>query len=342
MNKFSESSEHFRVFAKNLESAIDRYGDVSEETLYSRQKRQLETLVDLEDQFKACLLHHRWGASSYKLFIKHICDEKRNILAARPFFRERQPVFTGEISKALKAKAYRTLFKFHVNYQFIQFVMKSQKWPVNSKIYKLASEIKKQRIELVEMNMPLAISRARIFWSKTPKSQLTYMDMIQISCEGMLSAIDKYCLPYSTVFRSVAIGRILGNLIEVYSETLLHFYPNDKRKIYRANKLMHKFSGEQTINYEQLATEVNEGVELPHKTNAAEIAALVAASSCVSTDSSPNEENDVPTLSRFIASESTQPDVQVEKTEAMARMNQAIGKLSVIEKKLLRLKGVHF
>jgi DNA-directed RNA polymerase specialized sigma subunit len=158
----------------------------------------------------------------------------------------------------------------------------------------------------------------------------------------MLSAIDKYCLPYSTVFRSVAIGRILGNLIEVYSETLLHFYPNDKRKIYRANKLMHKFSGEQTINYEQLATEVNEGVELPHKTNAAEIAALVAASSCVSTDSSPNEENDVPTLSRFIASESTQPDVQVEKTEAMARMNQAIGKLSVIEKKLLRLKGVHF
>jgi len=123
-------------------------------------------------------------------------------------------VFTTNIAKALKEESATALYRYHFNYQFVRFTMALRKWPRGGKIRKLAMKIEAIRTEIVEMNMPLAISRARIFWSRTPRSHLTYMDLVQISCEGLMSAVDKFVLPYSTVFRSVAIGRIVGNLIE--------------------------------------------------------------------------------------------------------------------------------
>lgn len=338
---------HFRQFAVNLENAIDKYGDLSEETLVERQRRQVESLVALEKEFRQTLIHHPWGAGAYKAFVRLICEEKRNILAARPFFRERQPVFTAQISKALKKRAYKSLYKFHFNYQFIRFVLGVYRWHPNSKIVNLGKEITRLRTELVEMNMPLAISRARIFWSRTPKAQLTYMDLVQISCEGLMSAVDKFCLPYTPAFRAVAIGRMTGNFIENYSETLVHFFPVDKRKIYRANKLANRLSKtSEGLDYEALAEAVNDGVDDNHKTNPSEIADLMAASSCVSSDTtSPGAEGEVdvpPAVERFQAPESTQPDVRYEQAEAMSRLETAFHQLSLMDQKLLRLKGVSF
>ena len=85
-------------------------------------------------------------------------------------------------------------------------------------------------------------------------------------------------------------------------------------------------------------------VDEHHKTNASEIASLIAAASCVSTDSSgpPNGDTDVdtPTINRFAAPESTQPDVQVEKRELLYRLEQAIRDLPPLDQKMLRLRGV--
>lgn len=335
------SDDHFRQFANNLERAIDKYGDLSEEKLIDRQRRQIETLVALEKEFRKTLITHRYGPMTYKAFVKFICD--KNILSARPYFRERQSVFTQQISKALKKRAEKSLYKFHFNFNFVLFVLRSRHWPKGSRIAKLAKKISDLRTEIVEMNMPLAISRARIFWSRTPKAQLSYMDLIQISCEGLMSAVDKFVLPFSPVFRSVAIGRMVGNFIENYSETMVHFYPVDKRKIYRANKLISKYGDK--VDYEKLAVEVNQGVENGHHTTPEEISGLMAAASCVSSDATIKQEGgdkaeEITITQRLTVDPSTHPDSMVEENDAMRSMYQAMDRLTVFEKKLLQMKGV--
>ncbi|MBA3351317.1 MAG: hypothetical protein H0U23_02620, partial [Blastocatellia bacterium] len=583
-----------------------------------RQKVQLETLLGLEADFRRELIEHRSGPDVYKDFIVYICNERRNILAARPFFRERQGTFTSEISKHLKQGMFLSLYKFNFNIQFVNFVIRRQKWTskrLGVRLNDLADKIAKIRTEIVEMNMPLAISRARVFWSRTPKSHLTLMDLVQIAAEGLMSGIDKYVPEGDIVsrrFRSVAIGRMTGNFIEEYcvdpatkilttdmrwvtaeslvvgdeivgfdeeieksaarrkwrrscvtktgtrdlpklkiktdqatvtvshehmflcvggegavwgdslrarsespeqkgrghrwvradrlqpsdkilflcrtweegashvhgylkgisdgeanissdgviaisqlpggvsddidkgleqldfryyrngglkkgdvfnwcvggiadvlrflgevrptrllrksdrawvgksisrgpklqtkhrptyatiesiesvgvgpvitlgtstgtlvtegllshnSETAIHFYPCDKRKIYRANKVMHKHTG--GVDFEKLATHVNTGIEGSHRTSAAELAGLMAASSVVSADRTlSTADPDAPEpVSRFAAPESCQPDKQVENHDAQMALIAAVAKLTVFEQKLLRLKGIRF
>ena len=337
----TDSDSHFRQFAISLEHAIECYGDLSEETLLDRQRRQIESLAQNEILFRETLLAHPWGIDAYKAFVHYICDVRRNILAARPFFRERQPTFTAQISTALKDRASERLYPYHFNFQFVQFVIHSLDWPKGSELVVIAKEIARARTELVEMNMPLAISRARIFWSRTPKSQLSYMDLVQIASEGLISAVDKFCLPYSPVFRSVAIGRMLGNFIEQYSETLVHFYPVDRRKIYRANKLIHKYAVNNVVDFDKLAVEINETMDDHHKTTASEIADLLAAASCVSTDTTPSEgEGETAPVSRLAAPESTRPDCEVEDAEAAWSLAGAFSCLSPLSQKLLRMKGI--
>lgn len=225
---------YFKKFAVSLQRAIARYGELDEETLVERQKRQVERLVELETEFRYALIQHSFGPSVYKKFIKLICEEKKNILAARPYFRERQTVFTKEIAKALKLQDHASLYKFHFNYQFILFVMKAKNWPENGKLAQLLKEISLLRTELVELNMPLAIARSKMFYMATPKAHLTYMDLIQIASIGLISAIDKFVLPYSKAFRHVAIGRILGDSIESYSldeDTIVYPYNQKPKRI---------------------------------------------------------------------------------------------------------------
>jgi hypothetical protein len=486
--------DHFKRFTVWLEREIAKYG-VTDGDYYDRQKAQFDKLVALETEFRKTLIEHSKGAATYRAFINLICEEKRNILSARPYFRERQSMFTKYIAKALKKRNEKSLYRFRFNYQFVLFVVNSRKWGARSPITRLAEEIKQIRTEIVEMNMPLAISRARIFWSRTPKSHLTLMDLIQISSEGLMSGIDKFVPPFNRVFRSVAIGRMTGNFIEHYcidpatkvltddlrwvradslavgdgivgfdeepgstkrrrwansvvtstglvdlpkrrivtehatvdvsdghmflcfsrngygyqwiradriqigdqirrigdwgdaidglclddpsldngtgvisnksigtgpvvtigtstktlitegllshnSETPIHFYPTDKRKIYRANKVVHKHQG--VVDYEKLAGEVNVGVvEAAQHTNPAEIAGLMAAASVVSADSTLSQDPEAPEpISRFAAPDSGRPDRQVEERNAMLSMAAAIERLTVFEKKLLRLRGV--
>jgi RNA polymerase sigma factor (sigma-70 family) len=340
-NKRYTDDDHFKKFAASLEREIGKHGS----NFFGRQKEQLEQLLKLENEFRRTLIQHPWGGAVYRDFVRHICDEKRNILAARPFFRERQQVFTKQISKALKKRAEKSLYRFRFNYQFVRFVMGARKWHANrigAPMVQLAAQIDRLRTEIIEMNMPLAISRARIFYSRTPKSHLTYMDFIQIGCEGLMSGLDKYVPEGEVVprsFRGVAIGRMTGNFIEEYSETPIHFYPADKRKIYRANKIVGKFA--EGVDYDRLADSVNVDVDPSHQTNSSEIAALMAAASVVSADSATSSDPEAPEpIARFAAPESSRPDTQVEERDAFATMAEAMKTLSVFERKLLRLRGV--
>ncbi len=373
-----ESGEHFRTFTKVLKTAIAKYGHIveglddggdkktkaeakaeAEAAFQAIQKTQMERLSELEHKFRLALIKHRHGAAAYSSFIYHITQVRENILAARPYFRERQEVFTTQIARALEARNPIRLYGCRLNYQFVNFAMKlvaaktydpdtktwsdgePVSWAPQSRPAQLARQIAEVRWELVILNMPLAISRARIFYGKTPKSHLSFMDLVQHAAEGLISAIDKFELPYTGVFNGVACGWMTGNFIEAYSETMLHFYPKDKRRIYRANKFRSKFPhGGYEVG--ALVAAVNEGMEDSAKTTPDEIQDLVAASSTVSADTkAPGEEEDIPdNVARFEAPAESRPDVQVERAQARTRMLQAAGHLCLADRKLLRLKGM--
>ena len=340
MSNYNSNDMHFRTFATSLGAALKKLGKRDTKEFLAHQKKQVEGLVALETKLRRLLIKSKFGNSSYRKFIAFIRDEKRNILFARPFFRERQKVFTKRISNALRKKDIKALQRYHFNYQFIDFLLKSRKWAEKSPILQLIREIEKLRQELIVTNMPLAISRARIFYSRTPPSQLSYMDLVQIASEGLMSAIDKFVLPFSKVFRSVIIGRVVGSSISAYSETLIHFYPCDKRLIYRANKVVGKMGGAD-VDFKKLAHKVNDGLSPKHSTNAVKIADLMAAASCVSADTSPSVDPDLAeSIARFSAPDSCRPDVIVESQDAMRHLNNAMKNLSNFEIKLLKLTGV--
>lgn len=360
MNNFGPGvdPEAIQLFHRNLKASIKGYDkplkkgeerhDLTSAELLRKQKGQMESLVEMEKEFRQRLIAHSMGNYVYKAFVKFICETQRNILAARPYFRERQKLFTKEISKALKKRNEKTLYRFQFNFKFVLFVMRTVEWKPKSPLRLLFNRIAALREELIVANMPLALNRARLFFSKTPTSHLAHMDIVQIASEGLMAAIDKYVLPFSSNFRSVAIGRMVGNFIENYSETLIHFYPVDKRKIYRANKNAGKHVN--GVDHERLSQEVNKDVKDDvYLTNPAEIQSLMAAASCVSADSGtvPGmgrgvDDVDVPKLvDRFEAPEETRPDVRVEQNDALQGMFTAINALALRDMKLLRMRGVN-
>jgi len=344
MAKF-EFDAHFVTFTDELTKLITGHGDtkLSRDEFTKEQKKQVEGLIKAERTFKKALQSDSRGEFIYKKFIQFILNDRRNILAARPYFRERQDVFADKISPAIKKRRHKGLYSYGINYPFIQFVLDAIAWGPNSKITKSANQIQVLRKKIIELNMPLAISRARIFRQATPESYLSYMDLVQISNEGLINAVDKFVLPYSPVFRSVIIGRAVGDMIESVNQTLLHFYPSDRRKIYRANKARRH---QKDLNYDDLATRVNEGPKLDNPTTPDEIHQLVEASSHVSLDATLQDLNNINDPDLLIdiceAPEDTRPDQRVENSELNNMLYYAMAQLFSIEVKYLRLKGIHY
>lgn len=336
-----DSTDHFQIFAKTIEGSLKRYQKFDGDTIKEFQSKQVNGLAALEDEFRGVLSQHKQCLVVYGAFIRFIREVKRNILAARPYFRERQEVFAGGISDALKNQDIEALKKYRFNYHLVRFTMKAIHWGKFSKLAKIARKIEHAREALIVMNLPLVISRARIFWSRTPKSHLSFLDLIQIGTEGLIAGVDKYSGSYSDNWAGVCIGRMVGYYIDAYSQAMLHFYPTDKRKIYRAHKFLSKhIKGDFEI--EDIVKQVNDNAGDKQKTDNDELVHLIAASSILSSDTkAPGEIEDVPlNVTKFEAPAETRPDVMVESNEAMAKMKLAINSLSVFDKKILRLKGV--
>jgi hypothetical protein len=345
-----EIDNHFKIFAGNLEQAMSKYDTVSDKGRLAHQRGQIRELVLLETELRETLITHPWGPGVYRDFVKFICDKRKNILAARPYFRERQEVFTRYISSALKKRNDKSLYRFRFNWSLVEFILHARKWHPNSKVAVLARRIAALRSEILEQNLPLAISQARIFWANTPKSHLSYMDIVQIQCQALLLAIDKFVPPNDKRmsdkasllafrnFRAVAIGIMARDRVNAYSETLVHFYPKDKAKIYRALKALRRQVGD--VDYEKLAKQINEELDDDKcRTDAPEIASLIAAGSTVSADYNPDPEGET-VVESFAAEDSNRPDQMFEDEQARRVMQFAISELSLFDQKLLRMKGV--
>lgn len=346
--------DSFYRLAESVTNAIEMNKDGSS------QKEQVDELLSSEKKFKESILKYKQSTQVYKKFLQKVCIQNKNILSARPFFRESAITFSKKITPAIKdamftkkneeqaaskiSQAVETLKTFNINYQLIKFIKENWLGPFPKKSQQLFDRVHKARTVLIENNMPLAINRAKLFYRKTPKNHLSLLDMIGASAMGLSSGIDKYVGEYSKVFIGVCLGRIVGNLIEAYSETTLHFYPNDRRILYRA----HSIRGRRGIDDpKELTAAINqsfkedglEGISVPkNDVEVGELNALLNAASTVSADISIDDEG------FGVYSYTADPTQDIEghysNTEETSQMLNLASKLPLINKKILRLKGI--
>lgn len=334
----TEIDSHFLTFGASLEALLARHVYDRDGDNTSRQKAQVEKLIELEKIFRETLIADYRGPGLYKAFVKFIVETRRNILDARPYFRERQEIFKTVISPALRHRQDKTLYQYNINWQFIAFVLQTGDFSLNSRVRKAAEAVRVIREELIQSNIPLAISRARIFRGKTQRAHLTYMDLVQISSMGLIAAVDKFVLPYTPVFRSVIIGRAVGDLIEANSSTLLHFYPSDKKKIYRTHKTNRD---PESPDWEACVEAINVDSDEKHKTNTDEVQVLMLAALHVSMDITSGNDEVQRIHDSYAADDSTRPDLQVEVAEVRQRLYESISsELNVFERKVLSIKGI--
>jgi DNA-directed RNA polymerase specialized sigma subunit len=241
---------------------------------------------------------------------------------------------------AIRNRNIKKLSNFKFNYTFIKFIFDKVNFPADSKMRVLAKEIQKIRDELIIQNLPLAISRATNFRSKTSETHLSFMDLQGIASEGLINAVDKFVPPFRTQFRDVIIGRITGDLIEAYSETLLHFSPPEKRKIYRARKASRNHESDA---FERLAQEVNSGPALQTETTATELQGLISGTSPLSSDAQicDTEEGSENFIDMLPCKLDDQPDIKSLSNEEYKNLKRVYKELSVFEVKLLKLKGMY-
>lgn len=335
-----------QVFAANVAGALAKYEKMpvrDPDALLDRQSRQMNLLVDLEDRCRKALIQDPRGLDVYDRFVTFIRDERRNALAAQPYFREPEGIFIDEISPAIRTNSVRSLFRYHFNFPFVAFARRiiEKGWEngTSSPFWELSQQLIAARQELVETNLPLAISRARMFYGKTPKSHMDYLDFVQLAVEGLLAAIDKFRLPFRPVFRSVAIGRMTALFIERYSETTLRFYPLDRRRIYRANKALRRTPPDQ-VDYTTLAESVNNGLEKRYQTSPEDLACLMSAVSMLSVDwqDTMSEGDEGRTFGDGLAApEEHRPDSELEAKERAMRLHGALEALDAIESKVVRM-----
>jgi hypothetical protein len=311
------------------------------------QKKQVEKLMALEKSFKNSILKYKQANEIYRKFILLVVVQNRNILSARPYFREKADVFSSKITPAIKDGKVRVLQKFHINYLLIKFVKDNWVGPFPEKSLKFFDALVEARRKLIENNMPLAINRAKLFFRKVPRNHVSLMDMIGIAAMGLISGVDKWVGDYSPVFRSVCIGRMGGNLIESYSETMLHFYPSDRHILYRANSIAYR---QDLQDFDELAEAINKSFAQDKidgkKTNfknisGSELASLMKAASTMST-SLPMDQDNVTVELHEMQDVDSSVDLEEEiiRRDSMNNMIVSALSLPLMHQKVLRLKGV--
>jgi len=348
--------DFFGKFVDHMDSML-REAEVSDGR---DQKTLLNDLFALEDEFKKTLLSATNGKDIYKEFMDFIMKEGectlpklkegyvpknaeaakkfkekvdadgRNILRARPYFRERQDTFSRKISKAFHLHRPEILHKFKVNYEFAKWTMERYKGENKKKLSKIFTQIKDIRQLLCSNNLPLAINKAHIFWSKVPESHLEYMDLIQACAEGLITAIDKFVPPYKTVFRSTAIGRMTLNMIQDHSSTTVKLPPKERRILYRAKNAKQKAHLSES---DEIVSYVNESFKGVTAESLMEIES--AASQVFDID---EKQEDSYSLSEKIADSSTLADEKAISSDLRQRLYSSMENLTVIEIKIIKLK----
>lgn len=304
-----------------------------------RQEKLVNSLLEKEEVFKKLIFTFPEGNEAYFKFLNEIIEVNKNILTAKPYFREVAKTFYQKISGAIRDRDIMQLQTFHINFRFIKFIMDNWEGNVPKTVKQAHEDILALRAEIVEDNLPLVLNRAMRHFRKVKRHHLTLLDMINICTCGLTSGVDKWVGPYRSVFLSVCIGRMTGDLIKSTSETTLYFYPNDRRVLYHANLLK---SREGIEDFEKIAERLVEKPELKNlKLTKSGIVELLSASSVISADGNLGDEDEDFNVYSYTKSNEKNPEELLEEMDGHTTLMKSMGDLSVMESKVLKLKGIH-
>lgn len=304
----------------------------------AQQKAQVERMMELEKNFKKNINSYKQSDKIYQKFLMYIKIERGNILTARPFFREDSKTFGTYISPAFKEDDIQKIKNFNINYKFMKFVIENWRGNLPAKALKAWNEHQHVRQKIIENSMPLAINEAMKFYKAVPKSHLTLMDMINASMSGLCIGVDKWVGPFRTVFRSVCIGRMKSNIMELYNQTSLHYYPSDKKIIYKANLLK---SREKIENSEILLDAINgylKDNDDKRQLEMYELENLLNGSDIKSVETEIDEEGF--SLYDTYFEEEDIVESTLEKHDLLKNVLIQCKNLKMIERKIIKLKGV--
>lgn len=337
---------------KNFASSVDR--QIKKNRNGTDQKAQVEELMLMEKRFlNSVWLYEKQMTEIYKRFILMVVKENRNILSARSYFREKSVFFNQYISPAIKEVKIKSFKKFKINFLMASFIRKNWVGIFPPKCEEFYQRLVQARTVLIENNLPLAINKAKSHFKKTKQVHLDLMDIINIASIGLADGIDKYVGNHSKVYVGVLIGRMTGDMIYESSQSFIHFYPSDKQIIYRANTLKNRYK---IKDIETLTKAVNKSLEqdkkegkklVKYSVTVEELNRLMVASSMFSLDhkyssSDVEDDGEGPTIADALDnefSEETVEDVLVKK-EAWSRIYSLLTDLDLIDKKIIRMKGV--
>jgi hypothetical protein len=164
------------------------------------------------------------------------------------------------------------------------------------------------------------------------------MDIINASVAGLCIGVDKWVGPFKTVFRSVCLSRMKSNIMDIYNQTFLHYYPSDKKIIYKSNLLK---SREKIKDQKKLLDAVNNYLEENNDKRVLEnheLQNLLNGSSLESIEVSATEEGF--SIYDTYIDENNDTEKNIEKLDILKQALVNCENLLIIERKIIRLKGV--
>jgi len=319
-----------QIYIKDLNEALKSCSDDS--TLKDFQKLML-----LEDKFAKRLRSVSGGKKVYRLFIDMILREKENLITARKYFREREITYKEFVYPSIRTKEPNGLHKIRINFLFCVFAMKNLE-ATDAKLNGLFEEIRQLRESLINRHLHYALNRAKAF-NTGANSNVDFSDLIQLANEALVNSVDKYVIDETaSSFRTMAIGRMVANLMASSDQALpASFGGRASRQLYKIKKFLEK-------NSDLKVKDLSEIIGIAEE----EIAALMNATSYSSLDAELDQEdgfgNSV-SLRDFLPAPSgdfNNPYVVAEMKDLIERSYEIFQTLTVLEQKILKLKGVNF
>lgn len=290
-------------------------------------------LCNLEVQFSKKLRSTAEGRKVYEKFVYKINRMKGGIKVAKPYFRERQDIFSETVNRAIRENKPDMMYAIPINYKFVRYAMENITKP-SKKILELHEEIKTTREQIISKYLHLALNKAKVFSKSMYIGYADFSDVLQLANEALVLAVDKYVVDEnSSSFHVMAIGRIVGHLIAYGSApSSATIGLHNQKKLYQIRKLMQKTPG---INNKEMA----EILKIAEK----DIDELIEATKYSSLDQPVNADMEDSSLGDFVADqkcETNNPHSNTEHSQLVSMLYSKMDQLSIIEQKVLKLKGI--
>jgi hypothetical protein len=325
------------------------------ETKFTNPNKVFLKLYKKELEFVKVLRKKPEGRDTYVKFIRMINTEKQDIKQARNFFRMRQGEFQRRVLKAIGKMNTSVVCKAHVNYQFCYFVMNNLE--TEDKIYlekidNIYKEIIEIRKGIASDFLRLAVYSAKRSHQLYKDSYSDFSDIIQIANEALMHAIDSYVVDTTNNsktstkapndknnnnrFKYVAIGWILSRLMASQGSLNSAVFINEatNKKLFQIRRTIEDHPNDSMLE-----------ISIKVQMSEFEVNNLLALSDHISMDApvklNQSEAHPRTFGDRFASEDPSSKTYEVIESNDLSNKLQTMFKdLTVLEKKLLILKGI--